>query len=281
MRHILRLGLVAGLFLADLPPDAFASDYHLRFRANDAPLAGRFTVDAYMLDTLDAVVSIPGPGRVVLVRMGDPGGQAFLIPGDFAFQNRHKERWQAGFQPLGNERQAGLMAKDEEFWALWWVPSDTTFGWEDPLELRLWYGESRGDFLPLEPPDREQALKRFPWDLLATGIPNPGRTAADLDSLPNPAVFDLAPVPRTRTNPSFPKLAKVYAYEGVVAVSAVVSDKGKVVDAYVVQSTAQHVLNVSALVCVMEWEFIAGRKNGKPVAGEMLIPITFTRGSRD
>lgn len=283
MRKIAVSSLLVGLLITLAASSGLAADdHHLRFRANDAPLAGRFTVDVFMLDTLDVTVSIPGPGRIVLLRFSDSsGGNTFIVPGDFYFQNDKKRRWNQGFLPLGDNRLGGLLREDDVRWALWWVPSDSSFAWNGPGELRLWYGEGRGTFFPMTEKDYAREIALFPWEALATAVIDPQRTTAALDSLPNPAVFDRAPVPKTRTTPSFPKLAKVYAYEGTVNMAALVSAQGVVEDAYIVSSDAQHVLNVAALVSMMEWTFIAGRKNDAPVSGETMIPMTFTRGSRD
>ena len=60
-------------------------------------------------------------------------------------------------------------------------------------------------------------------------------------------------------------------------VAAQVDAKGRVVDAYVIQSTAFHQLNVASLVAAMDWVFLPGKKQDRWVGGDIVIPMTFTK----
>ena len=71
----------------------------------------------------------------------------------------------------------------------------------------------------------------------------------------------------------------MYDFHGALFVAAHVNPSGKVEDAYVLQSEATHDLNIAALIAVMEWVFWPGTKSGKPVAGDIVIPISFDLGS--
>jgi len=51
--------------------------------------------------------------------------------------------------------------------------------------------------------------------------------------------------------------------------------KGQVTDAFVLQSRAVHDLNIAALAAVIEWHFLPGKKAGRNVAGDVMIPIRF------
>jgi TonB family protein len=255
-------------------------DFYGRIRANDAPIAGRISIYAYALDSLDAAVSMPGPGRVLAVNFREANGKdSFLIPGDLALTGARKQTWNLGFIPLGPERIDGLMTRDDSRWALWWIPlGDTTLVWESPLDLQITYGFARSRFVPLEAKDAAATLRALPWaDIAATSIPA-DRPTAELRFPPDPAAFDQAPIARERKDPSYPLTSRMYDFEGMVHVVAVVSDSGTVSDAYVLHSDAVHQLNVAALVAVSDWIFRPGKKNGKAVSGEMVIPIRFGRG---
>ena len=81
---------------------------------------------------------------------------------------------------------------------------------------------------------------------------------------------------KTRKNPVYPKTARVFDFKGTVNVAVRVTEEGLVDDAFVLQSTASHELNMAALVAAMQWTFTPGRKLGKPAAGCTIIPIRFS-----
>jgi periplasmic protein TonB len=64
-----------------------------------------------------------------------------------------------------------------------------------------------------------------------------------------------------------------------VNVAALVDETGEVIDAFVLQSSASHELNMAALVAAMEWTFTPGRKQGQPTRGYVLIPLRFSLGT--
>ncbi len=273
------LGLVAGGCCAG---PALASDYRVRLRANDAPIGGRFTIEAFMLDTLDTVLELPESGRVAVVRFsGATGRNSFIVPGDLTLRVGREQEWKRGFQPLGPERLAGAFPSDTTRWALWWVGSDSTFTWEDAEKIRLTYGEDRASFHPLGADRAHEVAETLPWETIRACVIDPDRSVTEPEELPNPAVFDKHPQPRIRTTPEYPTTARMYAYEGIVHVAAVIDTHGAVTDAYVVNSSAQHLLNVSALISVMNWTFTVGWKGTERATGTLVVPITFTMGSRD
>ena len=276
------IGLLLGTLLASPvrgDPGA-GGDYYARIRANDAPIAGRFTIAAYFLDSLDVAVHLPGPGRILAVHFRESNGEnAFLIPGDLVLEGRDQTRWTGGFAPLGEARLAGQLPKGEGRWALWWIPvGQDTLHWESPADLKLHYGFSESAFVPLKEKDARSTRDAFPWAEATKAVLDPSGSTAN-PVAPDPAAFDQAPEVKTRRNPEYPYVARAYGFEGSVHLVVRVNEAGRVEDAYVLQSDALHELKVSALVAVMEWVFHPGRKEGRPVAGEMIIPIRFSLGT--
>ena len=253
--------------------------FHGRIRANDAPVAGRFTVGAYFLDTLDVAFPRPVPGRILLLRFNDSNGKdAFVVPGDFEIRGRQRTSYRSGIAPVIGTRLGGSLKKDETRWAIWWVPAgQDTLLWNDPSDLSLHYGFSDTDFVPLRGRDLAELVRGLPWADIARACQDSvyvdDRTHLDA------AAFDQPPVAKVRRNPPYPRSSKMYDFQGSLFVAVQVSASGQVEDAYVLQSNAVHELNVAALTAVMDWVFKPGLKSGKPVAGAMVIPIQFDLGS--
>jgi len=266
------LGSVAG-------GPARAADFHTRFRANDAPIAGRFTVYAYFLDTLDVALQLPpGSGRPLLLVFADSNGDnSFLIPADFALEDAAGHRLTRGFNPVGSGRLGGLLAKDTTRMALWWVPRGREdFDWADPTELTLWYGFAHKSFFPMEENDAAKARRLLSRIEATSVILDPEAPVDKVDWAPNPQAFDKLPEVWTFREPEYPQSARRYDFTGLVGVVAQLNDEGYVENVFLLQSSGVHELNVSALVAVSEWRFRAGRKNDKKVGGDILVPIRFS-----
>jgi len=261
------------------PGSARADDFHTRFRANDAPIAGRFTVYAYFLDTLDVALNLPDvPGRPLLLAFADANGEdSFLIPADFSLEDAKGHRLTRGFVPLGDKRLGGFFPKNETRMALWWVPREAgDFAWSDPTELKLWYGFASKTFFPMEPDDAAKArglLRRFD---AASVVLDPSAPVGLVQWEPDPDAFDKMAEVWEFSQPEYPQSARRYDFTGLVRVVAQLDDQGYVTDAFVAQTSGYHDLNVAALVAVMDWRFRAGRKNNKKVAGDILVPIRFS-----
>jgi len=249
-------------------------DFYTRIRANDAPVGGRLTIHAFFLDSLDVAAPTPEGGRVLALRFDEANGKgSFIVPGDLALMNAEGYTWKRGFEPLGSERLAGFLDKDQERWALWWVPDTLSRG--DPASLKLVYGFNDTPFLPLSAGDTRKALKSIPWDEVYEVALDPARPVGKLMVPPNPAAFDSPPRLADGRPPEFPKSIRMYDFSGFVHVVAVVDETGRVVDAYVIETDAIHLLNVSALCAVMDWTFYPGMKSGRKVAGEIVVPVRF------
>ena len=254
-------------------------NFHGRIRANDAPVAGRFTVGAYFLDTLDVAVSRPVPGRMLLLRFHDSNGKdAFVVPGDFEMRGRQRTTYLSSIVPLTGKRLGGSLKKDETRWAILWVPAESdTLIWTDPGDLNLHYGFSNTGFVPLRGRDLAEVIRVIPWADLARASQD--SIYVDDRTYLDAAAFDQPPVAKIRRNPPYPRSSKMFDFHGSLFVAAQVDVSGYVKDAYVLQSNAAHELNVAALTAVMDWVFRPGLKSGKPVAGDFVIPIEFDLGS--
>jgi TonB family protein len=271
------LGLLGALPAAASPP---TGNFQARLRANDAPVAGRFTIAAYLLDSLDVTVPRPGPGRLLLLRFYDSNGKdAFIVPSDFEMGGAHRTATKKGLRPVGAPRLGGSLGRKDSRWALWWLPMDgKSLDWEGPVDLQLRYGFFSTEFVPLSRSDTKDVLAMAPWADLQGAVVDTSSAGDDRHAL-DAAAFDQPPVARVRRDPPYPESAKMFDFQGSLYVAVHVSDTGKVEDAYVLQSNAIHDLNVAALAAVMDWEFRPGLKSGKPVAGDIVIPIKFDLGS--
>ena len=273
---ILLLGL-----LAAGRSEAAGGDFDARLRADDGPIAGRLSVYAYFLDSLDVAVTPPAPGRFLLLNFREANGDnSFIVPGDLYLKDRRGRSWARGFDSLETDRLAGFLDRDEARWALWWVPAGRdSVAWSTPLDLSLWYGFAKASFAPLKPEDARAVAKAVPWDRVKVVEVSADRSVADLGDAIDPAAFDVAPSVLERVSPVYPKSARQYDFVGTVNVVAVVDERGDVADVFVLQSSATHDLNAAALAAVRRWKFKAGTKGGVPVEGGFLIPVSFSRGS--
>lgn len=284
MRHI-ALGTVLFLLLSAFPRNGAAAargNYFTRIRANDAPVGGRFTIYGYLLDSLDVAVPSPGdPGRMLLLVFRDANGDgSFLVPGDLFLEDAKGRRYSEGFQPVGQTLISGALPKGEARYALWWVPTRKgRWQWDRPRELTLHYGFGRQSFYPLEEGEIDRVLALVPWDALAEVTVDPDRSVHRVDWKPDPAGFDKAPSIKIFKQPVYPESARRYDFKGTVRVVARLSETGTVEDVFVVQSGASHDLNIASLVAVSGWTFRPGRKEGRKVAGDILVPIRFDERS--
>jgi TonB family protein len=81
----------------------------------------------------------------------------------------------------------------------------------------------------------------------------------------------------TEVKPQYTKEAMNAKIQGTVGLRAVVLANGDVGDVEVVQSLDdKYGLDRNAVAAAKQWKFVAGRKDGKPVAVEITIELTFT-----
>jgi TonB family protein len=87
--------------------------------------------------------------------------------------------------------------------------------------------------------------------------------------------FDTAPRPTRRVEPEYPLAARIAGSEGTVIVNANVDERGRIMRAWVVESTAPGALTEAALDAAYQFEFEPGRQDGAPVKCTISIPFRF------
>lgn len=98
------------------------------------------------------------------------------------------------------------------------------------------------------------------------------RDAADT-AQPAPPERDATPL--TRVEPEYPLEAYRKREEGTVLVSARLDAEGKLLDAQLQRRSGSRELDQAALDAVRQWTFEPAIRDGKVVASEVEVPVTF------
>jgi protein TonB len=88
------------------------------------------------------------------------------------------------------------------------------------------------------------------------------------------AEFDVPPIVDRMVEPDYPEYARRNQVEGRVVLQVTVTEKGKVADAQVVESS-DRMFNEAALNAVRQWHFKPARKDGVKVRSRAVVPIVF------
>lgn len=92
---------------------------------------------------------------------------------------------------------------------------------------------------------------------------------------------DVQPTPiQPFVAPHYPEQARKKGIEGTVYVKMLVSEKGVVKNAQVIQSDAE-ILNKASIDAAMKWRFTPGAKNGKAVSTWIVLPFKFKLGPEE
>ncbi|MBU2895732.1 energy transducer TonB [Vibrio hepatarius] len=103
--------------------------------------------------------------------------------------------------------------------------------------------------------------------------------SGQLGTKSNPVV-NTAPKFKSRpVAPIYPDSAKRFGREGEVIVSIELDDKGNKTRISIIHSSGYHSLDRAALAAVDKWQFVAYKKNDRPVASQVTIPIRFSLGN--
>ncbi len=115
--------------------------------------------------------------------------------------------------------------------------------------------------------------------LLAQDTPNkpPAKTSAQSQETVYKAGRDGVTAPRVfyAPNPEYSKKARQAKYQGTVVLMATVSASGDVADVRVLNSLGMG-LDEKAIEAVRTWKFKPATKDGKPVAVEVAVEVSFT-----
>jgi len=87
--------------------------------------------------------------------------------------------------------------------------------------------------------------------------------------------FDEPPMPSKTVPPVYPSALKSEGVSGMVTMSILVDEKGNVQNATVKKSTRPE-FEQPAIDAVQKWKFEPAKKDGKPVAVQVMIPLKFT-----
>lgn len=87
--------------------------------------------------------------------------------------------------------------------------------------------------------------------------------------------FDEPPMPSKTVPPKYPAALKAEGVSGMVTMSILVDEKGNVQNPVVKKSTRPE-FEQPAIEAVMKWKFEPAKKDGQPVAVQVVIPLKFT-----
>jgi periplasmic protein TonB len=100
------------------------------------------------------------------------------------------------------------------------------------------------------------------------------KIAENLGNIFNLADLDREPVPILQPAPLMPAPLRREGIVGTVRVQFIVDTEGRVLNAYVVEST-EHRFDDAAIAGVSKWKFRPGMKAGRKVNTRMAVPIVF------
>ncbi len=87
--------------------------------------------------------------------------------------------------------------------------------------------------------------------------------------------FDEPPMPTKTASPVYPSELKRDGVTGMVTMSITVDEKGNVSNPVVKKSTRPE-FEQPAIDAILKWKFEPAKKDGKPVAVQVVIPLKFT-----
>lgn len=87
--------------------------------------------------------------------------------------------------------------------------------------------------------------------------------------------FDEPPMPTKTVTPNYPTALKHDGISGMVTMSILVDETGCVQNPVVKKSTRPE-FEQPAIEAVLKWKFEPAKKDGKPVAVQVVIPVKFS-----
>ena len=109
--------------------------------------------------------------------------------------------------------------------------------------------------------------------------PGPGvgsGAGADGDAPPVFYAYDTAPRVTRRVTPEYPMMARAAGIEGTVIINVNIDDSGRLLRAWVAQSSAGEVLVSAALDAIYQFEFLPGKQGDYPVKCTVAVPFHFS-----
>jgi TonB family protein len=93
--------------------------------------------------------------------------------------------------------------------------------------------------------------------------------------------YDTAPRVVTQRDPIYPEGARLVQGEGEVLVRVTISERGRVAGAKIEKSNGSPAFEKAALEAVHGWVFEPAKRDGKPIACQIVIPFRFHLRPRD
>ena len=87
--------------------------------------------------------------------------------------------------------------------------------------------------------------------------------------------YDEPPMPSKTFPAAYPSSLRSEGINGMVTISILVDEKGNVQEAVVKKSTRPE-FEQPAIEAIKKWKFEPAKKDGKPIAMSVLIPLKFT-----
>lgn len=135
----------------------------------------------------------------------------------------------------------------------------------------------------LPPPAAEVATPAAPAGTVPAGTRKPAQQASaakkavakNAAAKIRTAASEREPQPIARVQPEYPPAAFRSGEQGTVLVRAQIDALGNPVSVEVVNSSRSRDLDRAAVAAVRKWRFEPARRNGKPVAAAVEVPIDF------
>lgn len=150
-----------------------------------------------------------------------------------------------------------------------------------PLPTPLPAGEERANASGLggKPESTDGAAER-PY-VVETPRPPPAPAASDVPAAPKPAPSTVAttlpmPISGQTPAPRYPSRALRRGESGTVRVRVEVGPDGRPSQVSVAQASGSRDLDRAAVDAVRRWRFHPARRNGEPVPGTVIVPISFS-----
>ena len=88
--------------------------------------------------------------------------------------------------------------------------------------------------------------------------------------------YDTAPRVVRKVQPEYPAMARAAGLEGSVVINANLDESGRVMRAWVAQSSAADILVAAALDAIYQFEFLPGKQGEHPVKCTVAVPFHFS-----
>ena len=147
---------------------------------------------------------------------------------------------------------------------------------------------ARAPDIPEGPPEPPASTSQIhaPDSSPAPAPPEPrtsdARTASARDASGGPdleapvrPLKEAVPLYRENPPPAYPRVARRRGCEGTVLLEVLVTEKGRVGERRVVESSGHEPLDKAALQAVKDWRFSPGRRGNRAVAMRVLVPVRF------